>query len=172
MMRLARKHSDTGSRTVAGTMLILNFVHLKRFKDGTQGQPQGRSQRLLRNPESPDHARLKLSDGVRAGVLQRNLRCHGEFPSSESDSKSHCLVIEQQRQGESRRLAPALTHRPVCDGFRHEVILSNVLSEGHQPARLVQHVFPHQTRHPRHALYPRHVRGDVGPRVGGAEIHL
>lgn len=32
MMRLAKKHSETGSRTVAGTMLILNFVHLKQFK--------------------------------------------------------------------------------------------------------------------------------------------
>lgn len=28
MIRLARKHSETGSRTVAGTMLILNLVHL------------------------------------------------------------------------------------------------------------------------------------------------
>lgn len=38
MMRLARKHSETGSRTVAGTMLILNFVHLRRFKDRIQNK--------------------------------------------------------------------------------------------------------------------------------------
>lgn len=36
MMRLARKHSETGSRTVAGTMLILSFVHLERFKERIQ----------------------------------------------------------------------------------------------------------------------------------------
>lgn len=65
-----------------------------------------------------------------------------------------------------------LTHPPVGDGFGHEVVLSNVLSEGNQPARLVQHVLPHQTRHPRHALDPRNVCRDVGPRVGRAEIHL
>lgn len=41
MMRLARKHSETGSRTVAGTMLILNFVHLEGFKDQSQSQTSG-----------------------------------------------------------------------------------------------------------------------------------
>lgn len=29
MMRLARKHSETGSSTVPGSMLILSLVHLK-----------------------------------------------------------------------------------------------------------------------------------------------
>lgn len=65
-----------------------------------------------------------------------------------------------------------LTHQPVSDGFSHEVVLSNVLSEGDQSARLVQHIFPHQTRHPSHALYPRNIGRDVGPRVGRAEIYL
>lgn len=64
------------------------------------------------------------------------------------------------------------TRPPVCDGFGHEVVLGDVLGEGHQAARLVQDVLPHQTGHPRHALDPRHIGGDVGPRVGGAEVHL
>lgn len=65
-----------------------------------------------------------------------------------------------------------LVREPVSDGFSHEVIFGDVLSEGDQSAGLVQHVLPHQTGHPRHALYPRHVGRDVGTRVGRAKIHL
>lgn len=61
---------------------------------------------------------------------------------------------------------------PVSDSFSHEVVLGDVLSEGDQPAGLIQHVLPHQTRHPRHALYARDVSRDVGARVGRAKIHL
>lgn len=176
MIRLARKHSETGSRTVAGTMLILNFVHLKGFKDRIPSQTSGLRLRFITTfattKKSPDHAGLELSDGVRSGVLQGNLCCHGEFPSPESDRKSHFLVSEQYQLGELQELMLTLTHQPVSDGFRHEVILSDVLSEGDQPARLIQHVFPHQTRHPRHTLDPCHIRRDVGARVGRPEVNL
>lgn len=51
-----------------------------------------------------------------------------------------------------------LKHKPVSDGFRHEVVLGNILSKGDQSASLIQHVLPHQTRHSCHTLYPRHIR--------------
>lgn len=55
--------------------------------------------------------------------------------------------------------------KPVSDGFGHEVILSDVLSESDETSSLVQNILPHQTRHPRHTLNPRHVSRDVGARV-------
>lgn len=65
-----------------------------------------------------------------------------------------------------------LKHQPVSNGFSHEIVLSNILSKGDQSTSLIQHVLPHQTRHPRHTLYPCHVSRDVGARVGRAKIHL
>lgn len=54
---------------------------------------------------------------------------------------------------------------PVGDGFGHEVVLGDVLGERDETSGLVQDVLPHQTRHSRHALDPRHVRRDVEARV-------
>lgn len=50
------------------------------------------------------------------------------------------LLLRTTREG-----SEMLAHRPVSDGFGHEVVLSDVLGEGNQSARLVQHVLPHQT---------------------------
>lgn len=148
MLKRWRKHLDIQPVTTFAAQLVLN-------------------RRRVRIPASPDHSGLELSDGVRSRVLQRNLRCHGEFPPSKSDRKWHGFVVAHHQRGQLMR-----THRPVSDGFGHEVVLSNVLSEGNQSARLVQHVLPHQTWHPRHALDPRNICRDVGPRVGRAKIHL
>lgn len=189
MMRLARKHSETGSRTVAGTMLILNFVHLRRFKDRIQNKIHEiythscsnytMTERLtVRSEGQMKNCRVTWSceTGTERWSKTRNSAVQPVSPWRISilwiRQEVPLFLLLSNTNSESRELTLTLTHRPVSDGFRHEVVLSNVLSEGNQPARLIQHVFPHQTRHPRHTLYPRHVCGDVGPRVGGAEIHL
>lgn len=86
MMRLAKKHSDTGSRTVAGTMLIRSLVHLFQQNLLTRRPEQAADGAAVCG--SPDHPGLELSDGVGAGVLQRHLCRHGELPSSGKERRN------------------------------------------------------------------------------------
>lgn len=142
----------------------------------------------------PDHAWLELSDGIRAGVLHGYLRCHGKFPSSERQIRGEFIfphgALKQKMTSSEEGLWIChfwfyrtnknmweLEHqdkeiRPVSDGFGHEVILGDVLSERDETSGLVQDVLPHQTRHSCHALNPCHVSRDVGARVWRSEIHL